>query len=121
MRHGCIFLDEVPVVRYHDLVGRLRGRRRLRGTGRVAVAFAGAWGERAVNVHLVERAAWRGGTRTYLCCPSCAAPVLQVLWNATVEQAQCSRCWSTGRLRYRTQEQRRLAAASGVQEAAATM
>lgn len=110
MRHGIAYVEDLPQVSYADLTRRLRGRRRLRRAGRAVVVFTGAWGERRVELLIVEHRAWRGGTRSYLLCPTCGVRALQILWNEQTEQAQCAKCWGPTRLRYRSQEQRRLGA-----------
>jgi hypothetical protein len=106
VRRGITFRDEVTVITYHDLVRAAGGKERLRRAGTSIVRLVRPAGEQMVEVQIIERAAWRGGSRSYIACPSCGAVVLQLLFDPAGEALRCARCWGPTRLRYRSQERR---------------
>lgn len=109
MRRGCVYVDELAVLRLRDLVAGAGGKKRLRRAGIATAVLRTPAGDRFVHLKIVERPAWRGGSRSYLECPNCGVAVRQLLMNPVVDALQCRRCWAPTRLRYRVQEQRRLA------------
>ena len=110
MRRGVTLIPEVVAVRYGDLVHQAGGKLRLRRAGRAAVLVDDPGGRRRAQVLLVERPAWRGGSRSFLRCvnPACGAPVLQLLLDPVSGELRCAHCWEGTTLRYPSQERRRV-------------
>ena len=104
---AVVYEEDQTSVYYADLVRAERGKKRLRQRGQAEVVINHNGAAHRVTLHLIEKPAWRGGTRSFIACPSCGKPVLKVLWHADENRFKCHHCWGP-QLRYRSQERRRL-------------
>ena len=109
MRHQVDLIEAVPRICYSDLVRRAGGRRKLRTAGRWTVLVAGPAGEQEVLIGIAEQPMRLGGSRSYLLC-GCGRRAMQLLWDAREGRFRCRRCWGPTKLRYASQEKRRIRA-----------
>jgi uncharacterized C2H2 Zn-finger protein len=102
------YIEDLAKVHLHHLVRAAGGKKRLRLVGRWLVPVETPDGARQVMIEVTEKTMWRGGSRSFLRCPSCSARAMQLFWNVASDRFECRACWGPSALRYRSQEARRL-------------
>ena len=109
MRRNVDIAEHLLCITYQDLVRAAGGKVQLRRQGEAEVVVPkGDGNRRRFHVDLVEHESWRGGSRTYICCPSCRRRILRLFWNAPLRSLRCRSCWGPASFRYQSQERRRL-------------